>query len=68
MNPPQAPVSRREMIHLIEDNIRTLERVIESAGTALPMDDTRRMLEVYRVISLVLHFNEIPEYPTHDKG
>lgn len=56
-----APVSRREMIQLIEDNIRTLERTLTLDHNQHP--DNVRMLEIYRAISTRLIYTETPEYP-----
>lgn len=54
MSRVQAPVSRREMIQLIEDNINTLERIPD------PHPDNLRILQIYIAISLKLRMEESP--------
>lgn len=61
MTGASAPVSRREMVGLIEDDIRVLESLKEmSDRNIISIQEVERRLRIYTAISLKLRMEENP--------
>lgn len=57
----QAPVNRREMVGLIEDDIRVLESLKEmSDRNIISIQEVERRIRIYTAISLKLRMEENP--------